>query len=143
MQRLSKAAEPTGLQVGTLSGVKTGSSKISHLRTATAAADEMLFWQMVLLRHFVPFTHQLAVPGDDGQSGRQPAAPNHNAAHKDSGTRRQKQQQQAAAAAPDCTKNTTYRRWALKVWHTRGTSTISHPPCARTHTHRRGNAHPR
>lgn len=67
-RRRSKAAQQTGLQVGMLSGVKPGSSKISHLRMAITAADEMLLWQTVLLRHFVPFTHQLAVPWENGRA---------------------------------------------------------------------------
>lgn len=43
------------------------SSKTIHLRLAIAAADEVLVfrWQTVLLRHFVLFTHQLAVPRDE------------------------------------------------------------------------------
>lgn len=43
------------------------SSKIFHLRLAIAAADEVVFWQTVLLRHFVLFAHQLAVPGDEAE----------------------------------------------------------------------------
>lgn len=41
------------------------------MRPAIAAGDEvfMFFWQTTLLRHFVPFTHQLAVPWD--KAGRQ------------------------------------------------------------------------
>lgn len=49
------------------------SSKTIHLRLAIADADEVLVfcWQTVLLRHFVPFTHQLAIPWDE--AGRQAA----------------------------------------------------------------------
>lgn len=43
------------------------SSKIFHLRLAIAAADEVVFWQTVLLRHFVLFAHQLAVSGDEAE----------------------------------------------------------------------------
>lgn len=43
------------------------SFKIIHLRLAIAAADEVVFWQTVLLRHFVLFTQQLAIPWDEAE----------------------------------------------------------------------------
>lgn len=59
------------------------SSKIIHLRPA--AADEVVFWQTVLLRHFVLFTLQLANPPGRGE-GRAKEEPHPGTWQADPGT---------------------------------------------------------
>lgn len=92
----------------------------------------MGFWQTVLLRHFVPFTHQLAVPWDNG---RQPAAQKPS---RGTTSQRRKLLEHNIKTLPlplTAPKNATYSHWTLKVWHTTtGTSTISHPQPVLRHT---------
>lgn len=124
-----------------LSGVKTGSSKISHLRIAITAADEMLFWQTVLLRHFVPFTHQLAVPWDNGRAAG-------SLQHWNQAEEAQPSAWRFWNPTTTTTRSCCCRRcpWLHQktphmdagLWKcgtkTRGTSTISHPQLVLRHT---------
>lgn len=135
------------------------SSKIIHLRLATAAADEELLWQTMLLRHSVLPAHRHAVPGDEQaacSSGtrRRNLVPARDTVILLHNNKLPPLLRRAAAAGvgaapqqlrPICVTICYICCCALdgRVSHTTtGASTISHPQLVLRHTHTHS-AHPR